>query len=51
MLLVKILLTQWETKEENRTRQQLMKNLPTDEGDGEENRNIISVDIVNEKTF
>ena len=28
-----------------------MKNLPTDEGDGEENRKIISVDIVDEKTF
>ena len=28
-----------------------MKNLPTDEGDGEENRKIISVDIVNEKSF
>ena len=28
-----------------------MKNLPTDEGDEEKNRKIISVDIVNEKTF
>ena len=28
-----------------------MKNLPTDEGDGEENRKIISVDIIDEKTF
>ena len=51
MLLVKNLLIQWETEEENRTRDQLMKNLPTNKGDGEENRKIISVDIVNEKTF
>ena len=28
-----------------------MKNLPTDEGDEEENRKIISVNIVDEKTF
>ena len=28
-----------------------MKNLPTDEGDEEENRKIISADIINEKTF
>ena len=35
--------------EENRTRDQSMKNLPTDEGDGEENRKIIN--IVDEKTF
>ena len=28
-----------------------MKNLPTNEGDGEENRKIISVDIVDENTF
>ena len=51
MSLVKNLLTQWETEEENRTRDQSMKNLPTDEGDGEENRKIISVNIVDEKTF
>ena len=51
MSLVKNLLTQWETKEKNRTRDQLMKNLPTDEGDGEENRKIISVDIIDDKTF
>ena len=49
MSLVKNLLTQWETKEENRTKDQLMKNLPTNEGDGDENRKIIN--IVNEKTF
>ena len=41
MLLVKNLLTQWETEEENRTRDQSMKNLPTNEGDEEENRKII----------
>ena len=28
-----------------------MKNLPTNEGDGEENQKIISVDIINKKTF
>ena len=28
-----------------------MKNLPTNEGDGEENQKIINVDIVDEKTF
>ena len=28
-----------------------MKNLPTDEGDEEENQKIIKIDIVNEKTF
>ena len=49
MSLVKNLLTQWETEEENWTRDQSMKNLPTDEEDGEENRKIIIVDIVNEK--
>ena len=49
MSLVKNFLTQWETEVENRTRDQSMKNLPTDEEDGEENRKII--DIVNEKTF
>ena len=50
MSLVKNLPTQlWETEEENRTKDQSMKNLPTDEGDGEENRKII--DIVDEKTF
>ena len=49
--LVKNLLTQWETEEKNRTRDQSIKNLPTDEGDGEENRKIISVDIVDKKTF
>ena len=48
---MKNLLTQWETEEENRTRDQLIKNLPTDERDGEENQKIISVDIVDEKTF
>ena len=47
MSLVNNLLTQWETEEENRTTDQSMKNLPTDEGDGEENRKIIN--IVNEK--
>ena len=41
MSLVKNLLIQWETEEENRTRVQLIKNLPTDEGDGEKNRKII----------
>ena len=51
MSLMKNLLTQWETKKENRTRNQSMKNLPTDEGDREENRKIISVYIVDEKTF
>ena len=51
MSLVKNLLTQWETEEENRTRDQSMKNLPTDEGDREENRKIISVDIINEKNL
>ena len=49
MSLVKNLLTQWETEEENRTRDQSMKNLPTNEEDGEKNRKII--DIVDEKTF
>ena len=39
--LLKNLLTQWETEEENRTRDQSMKNLPIDEKDGEENRKII----------
>ena len=29
----------------------MIKNLPTDEGDGEENQKIISVNIVDEKTF
>ena len=47
MLLAKNLLTQWETEEENWTRDQSMKNLPTNEGDGEENQKII--DIINEK--
>ena len=28
-----------------------MKNLPTNEGNGEENQKIISVDIVDEKIF
>ena len=37
MLLVKNLLTQWETEEENRTKDQLMKNFPTNEGDKKEN--------------
>ena len=41
MSLVKNLLTHWETEEENRTRDQSMKNLPTNEKDGEENRKII----------
>ena len=41
MSLGKNLLTQWETEKENQTRVQLMKNLLTDEGDGEENRKII----------
>ena len=43
MSLVKNLLTQWETEEENRTRDQLMKNLPTDEEDRKENWKIINV--------
>ena len=51
MLLVKNLRTQWETGGENQTRDQSMKNLPTNEGDMEETQKIISVDIVNEKTF
>ena len=51
MLLVKNLLTQWQTREENRITDQLMKNLPTDEKDGEKNWKIISVDIVDEKNF
>ena len=39
-----------ETEEENRTRDQLMKNLPTNEGDwGEKPKDHI--DIVNKKTF
>ena len=39
-----------ETGEENRTRDQLMKNLPTDEGDwGGKPKDLI--DIVDEKTF
>ena len=46
---MKNLLTQWKTEEENRTKDQLMKNLPINEGDGEENQKII--DIVDEKTF
>ena len=33
--------TQWETEEENRTKAQSMKNLPTDKEDGEENQKII----------
>ena len=41
MSLVKNLLTQWETEEKNRIRDYLIKNLPIDEGDGEENRKII----------
>ena len=41
MLLVKNLLIQWETEEENRIRDQSIKNLPTNEGDGEENQKII----------
>ena len=49
MLLVKNLLTQWETKEENQAKDQSIKNLPTDKGDEEENQKII--DIVDEKTF
>ena len=49
MLLVKNLLTQWETEEENQTKDQSMKNLPTDEGDGEENWKIIN--IIDEKIF
>ena len=28
-----------------------MKNLPTDEGDGEKNRKIINIDIVDEKNL
>ena len=48
---MKNLLTQWKTKEENWTRDQLMKNLPTDEGDGEENGKIISVHIIDEKNL
>ena len=51
MSLVKNLLTQWVTEEENRTKDQSIKNLPTNEGDGEENQKIISVDIVDEKTI
>ena len=46
---MKNLLTQWETEGENRTRDQSMKNPPTNEEDGEEKRKII--DIVDEKTF
>ena len=49
MLLVKNLLTQWKTEEENRIRDQSMENLPIDEGDREENQKIIN--IVDEKTF
>ena len=49
MLLVKNLLTQWETEEENRTRDQLIKNFPTNEGNVEENQMII--DIIDEKIF
>ena len=42
MSLVKYLPTQWrETEEENRIRDQLMKNLSTDKGDREENWKII----------
>ena len=51
MSLVKNLLTQWETEEKNRTSDQLIKNLPTNKGDGEENQKIISVDIIDKKTF
>ena len=51
MSLVKNLLTQWETEEKHRTRDQSMKNLPTDERDRKENQKIISIDIVDEKTF
>ena len=51
MSLIKNLLTQWKTEEENRIRNQLMKNLLTDEEDRKENRKIISVDIVDKKTF
>ena len=42
MSLLKNLLTQWETKEENQTRVQSMKNLSIDEGDGKQNRKIIN---------
>ena len=49
MSLVKNLLTQWETREKNRTRNQLIKNLLTNKENGEENQKII--DIVDEKTF
>ena len=41
MSLVKNFLTQWKTEEENQTRDQSIKNLPTDEGDREENQKII----------
>ena len=49
-MLIINLLTQRETMEENRTRDQSMKNLPINEGHGEENRKM-SVDIVDKKTF
>ena len=49
MLPVNNLLTQWETEEENRTRDQSIKNLLTNEADRKENRKIIN--IVDEKTF
>ena len=39
--LVENLLTQWEIEEENQTRDQSIKNLPTDKGNGEENQKII----------
>ena len=51
MSLVKNLLTQWEIEEENWTKDQLIKNLLINEGDGEENRKIISVDIVDKKNI
>ena len=47
MSLVNNLFTQWKIEEENRTRDQSMKNFPTNEGDREENRKIKN--IVNEK--
>ena len=49
MSLVKNLLAQWETEEENWIKDQSIKNLPTNEEDKEENRKII--DIIDEKTF
>ena len=51
MSLVKNLLTQWETEKENGTKNQSIKILPTNKKDGEENRKIINVDIIDKKIF